>query len=47
MHRGKSTELRELKSLPGNLVHKVEVHADDIAYNKGNKHVSKKKHGKG
>ncbi|XP_014628052.1 uncharacterized protein [Glycine max] len=47
VHRGKSSNLRELKSLPGNSVGKVEVDADDIAYNKGNKHISKTKHRKG
>ena len=47
VHRGKTSDLRELKSLPANLVGKVEVDADDMVYNKGNKHVSKTKQGKG
>ena len=47
VHRGKSSNLRELKSLPGNSVGKVDVHAVDIACNKGNRHISKTKHRKG
>ncbi|KAG5117006.1 hypothetical protein JHK84_043119 [Glycine max] len=47
VHKGKSCNLRELKSLPGNSVGKVDVHADDIACNKGNRHISKTKHRKG
>jgi len=47
VHRGKSCNLRELKSLHGNSVGKVNVDTDDITYNKGNKHISKTKHKKG
>ncbi|KAH1232618.1 hypothetical protein GmHk_09G025227 [Glycine max] len=47
MHRGKPCNLSELKSLHGNLVGKVDVDDDDIAYNKGNMHISKTKHRKG
>ncbi|KAH1225015.1 hypothetical protein GmHk_11G032006 [Glycine max] len=46
VHRGKSCNLRELKSLHGNSVGKVNVDTDDITYNKGNKHISKTKHKK-
>ncbi|RDX89656.1 hypothetical protein CR513_28593, partial [Mucuna pruriens] len=42
--RGKSSDSRELKSLPDNSVAKVEVDANDIASNKGNKHISKTNH---
>ncbi|RZB91243.1 hypothetical protein D0Y65_023592 [Glycine soja] len=47
MHRGKPCNLSELKSLHGNSVGKVDVDDDDIAYNKGNMHISKTKHRKG
>ncbi|KAK7392010.1 hypothetical protein VNO78_20436 [Psophocarpus tetragonolobus] len=47
VHREKLSDLRYLKSLPGNSVGTVDVDADDIAYNKGNKHTSKTSHRKG
>ena len=47
MHKGKPCNLSELKSLHGNSVGKVDVDDDDIAYNKGNMHISKTKHRKG
>ncbi|TKY52233.1 hypothetical protein E2542_SST23753 [Spatholobus suberectus] len=47
VHRGKSSDLMELKCLPGNSVGKTLVDADDIAYNKGNEHINKANHRKG
>ncbi|KAL2325523.1 hypothetical protein Fmac_024581 [Flemingia macrophylla] len=42
-----SSDFRELKTLPGKSVGKVEVDADDMEYNEGNKHTSKTSHRKG
>ncbi|KAK7356083.1 hypothetical protein VNO80_15349 [Phaseolus coccineus] len=47
VHREKPSDLRESKSLPGVLVGKVAVDADDMTCNKGNKHTSKTNHRKG
>ncbi|KAK7277941.1 hypothetical protein RJT34_22961 [Clitoria ternatea] len=47
VHGAKSSDLRKLKSLPGNLVGKIEVDAAHTTYNKGKTHISKTKHMKG